>query len=289
MVVKVLTPAHAYWKQRHELLSIQDRLEKLFEIVDSANELCLYQWAQLYCFAREFRPDLILELGREKGNSTCVFTEAANSLHGLSDCRVVSLCWSDKFANATVPRLVNAQLVDDNWFRRLDCHQVNILDVDYEDLLSDYRKIMVFWDAHGFDVAGCVLGRILPVIQHKTHYVLMHDLSDQRYMSKDQLSYGNQGIWTGNSHGNARFILGNVNSAVAQAISIADFCRRNALTLESADHTFHRELAVDHKAATMRRLLGDDLFSLQGHWFYFSLNEHEGPFTFPEATPSASG
>jgi hypothetical protein len=32
----------------------------------------------------------------------------------------------------------------------------------------------------------------------------------------------------------------------------------------------------------MRSLLGDELFSLQGHWFHFSLNEHPGPYTFPK-------
>jgi hypothetical protein len=36
----------------------------------------------------------------------------------------------------------------------------------------------------------------------------------------------------------------------------------------------------------MRELLGEELFSLQGHWFWFTLNERPGPYTFP-AVPSA--
>jgi cephalosporin hydroxylase len=41
----------------------------------------------------EFKPDLILELGRAMGNSTAAFTNAANLL-GPSACRVLSLCLS---------------------------------------------------------------------------------------------------------------------------------------------------------------------------------------------------
>jgi len=35
------------------------------------------------------------------------------------------------------------------------------------------------------------------------------------------------------------------------------------------------------KMEEMERLLGKEYFSLQGHWFFISLNEHNGPFTFP--------
>lgn len=286
MAFKKRTPAGAYWNQRFELLSTKNRLAALFKAVGSANELGFYQWAQLYSFAREFQPNLILELGREMGNSTCVFTEAANSLEGISDCRVVSICWSDTFSKTTVPRLRDRGLVDEHWFKRLECRQADILDMDYGALLSPFKRIMVFWDAHGFEVAGCVLGRILPVIQGKEHYLLMHDLSDQRYMSKDSFAYDGNDIWAGDSHGDARLILGHVNSAVAQSIAIVDFCSRNDLDLESADHTFHQELVESGKADEMRRMLGEEMFSLQGHWFYLSLNAHGGPFTFPGITSS---
>ena len=284
MHCKGITPASAYWNQRSVLLDSKQRLEVLFNAVDSPTELTLYQWAQLYAYTREYQPDLVLELGRELGNSTCVFTEAVNSLKGIHDSRVVSVCWSDKFSKLTVPRLRRRGLVSDEWFSRLECRQENILDVDYEALLSPCRRVMVFWDAHGFEIAQCVLGKILPLLQGKEHYLLMHDLSDQRYMSDELLSYEGKPLWSGSSHSESRLVLGHVNSAVAQAISIVDFCSRNRVTLESADHTYHQELMEDGKANTMRKMLGDALFSLQGHWFYLSLNAHDGPFTFPGAT-----
>jgi hypothetical protein len=36
--------------------------------------------------------------------------------------------------------------------------------------------------------------------------------------------------------------------------------------------------------AEMSRMLGE-LFDLQGHWFYFSLNEKPGPYRFPRYLP----
>lgn len=281
-----ITPATAVWNQRFSLLGAKKRLKSLFDAVDSPNELNLYQWAQLYAYVREFKPDLVLELGREMGNSTCAFVEAAQSLAGICDCRVISICWSEKFKKVTIPRLTALDGIDENWFSRLDCRIANILMVDYGRLLSPFSRILVFWDAHGFEIAGCVLGRILPIIQERDHCLLMHDLSDQRHMSKDLLSYNGRGLWCGDSHSEARLVLGHVNSSVAQAISIVDFCNRNGIDLESADHTFHEELLKNGKAEEMRRLLGEKMFSLQGHWFYFSLNTHSGPFTFPNPEPA---
>ena len=281
MRIQHLTPATAYWNQRFAILEAKKRLEALFNAVDSPTELTLYQWAQLYAYVREYQPDLVLELGRELGNSTCVFTEAVNSMPETYDNRVVSICWSDKFSDLTVPRLKAQALVTEGWFNRLECRQENILEVDYEALLLPYQKVLVFWDAHGFEVASCVLGEILPLIEKKEHYLLMHDLSDQRYMNKDLKSYEGKPLWSGSSHSESRLVLGHVNSAVAQSISIVDFCNRNEVAFESADHTFHQELLESGKADEMRRMLGETLFSLQGHWFYLSLNAHEGPFTFP--------
>ena len=74
-----LTPAQAYWNQRHIIHQCQSRWKKLAEAVGSLSDLSLYQWAQMGAFALEFKPELILELGRLYGNSTCVFLEVVNS------------------------------------------------------------------------------------------------------------------------------------------------------------------------------------------------------------------
>ena len=95
--------------------------------------------------------------------------------------------------------------------------------------------MLVFWDAHGYDLAECVLGRILPLLRDKKHVVLVHDLSDGRYMS--DFSYGDNGLWRNNDWGGPRLQLGHLNSGVEQAVSLVDFCSRNNVTLHSADQS----------------------------------------------------
>jgi hypothetical protein len=86
-----------------------------------------------------------------------------------------------------------------------------------------------------------------------------------------------------------RLKLGTIDSAVGQSVAILDFATRNRLPLHSADNSFHTELAGDAgRVAEMQKLLGS-LFSLEGHWLYFSLGEASGPLTFPAFQPPARG
>lgn len=276
------TPASAYWNQRNLLASCKQRLSDLSDAVNHQSDLNLYQWAQIAAMTLEFKPDLIIELGRGRGNSTCIFTESANLLGGKSACQVTSLCLSFDFVSEVIPRLLERKLVSRSWFAPLDCWHTDILAFDYESLLKDKKRVLVFWDAHGFEVAGCMLGRILPQLVDKQHMVLMHDMSDQRYLGRESLSYNGERLWRGNNWEGPRVVLGNINSAVEQAVSISDFSARNGFELLSADHSNHTELKpYPEKTREMQRLLGDDFFQLQGHWFCFSLNNYKGPFTFP--------
>ena len=68
-------PGRAYWNQRQVLLEARPRIEALVETIGENTDLTPFQWAQLLAYTLEFKPDLILELGRGAGNSTCVFTE----------------------------------------------------------------------------------------------------------------------------------------------------------------------------------------------------------------------
>ncbi len=275
----MLTPATAYWKQRHNLSELCSRFKVMGETIGELTHLSYFQWAQLAAMALEYKPDLILELGRGKGNSTCVFTEAANM---LGSTKVVSLCLGSHFVEHSLPRLFQNASISSGWLKRLECWVTDILFFDFETLLTKYNRILVFWDAHGFEVANCVLGRILPLIQHKQHIVLMHDISDQRYLNTDTLNYNDQILWRGSDAEGARMVLGFINSAVPQAISITDFSCRNGIDLLTADHSLHTELGpCNEKVAEMTHLLGDDFFSLDAHWLCFSLNNHPGPFTFP--------
>lgn len=274
------SPARAYWNQRYVLARSRERILALSAAVGRPSDLWVSQFTQLMATALEFSPDLILELGRGWGNSTCAFTEAANQLAHIP-CRVVSLCLSDDWEVRTLPRLKT--VVPDSWLLPLEALRTDILTFDFPAALAGAKRVFLFWDAHGFEIAESVLSRILPEMAGRTHLVAMHDLSDLRYLPPTALDYGDNGLWCGNNWSGPRVKIGNVDSAVEQAIAILDFTTRNRLTLESADHSNHTELGADAaKLAEMEQLLGPELFALPAHWFYFSLNEHTGPYTFPK-------
>src|SRR5579871_2364551 len=108
-------PAAAYWNQRHTLAASRDRILALRDAVDHGCDLHPHQWAQLMATALEFAPDLIIELGRGKGNSTAAFSEAAFLNGGWT--RVLSICLSADWEEQTLPRL--RPLVSENWLRNL--------------------------------------------------------------------------------------------------------------------------------------------------------------------------
>src|SRR5262249_29991696 len=149
------------------------------------------QWAQWYSVALGFKPDLILELGRDRGNSTSLFTQAAAR---LSTTRVVSLCRSGDWASLVVPRL--ARVVNSAWFDRLDARVADIVPADYAAILDRSRRVLLLWDAHGFEIAEIVLGEILPRLAEREHLMLMHDISDNRYAGVSR-SYNGQPLWKG--------------------------------------------------------------------------------------------
>jgi dolichol-phosphate mannosyltransferase len=269
------SPARAYWNQRSALAAARARILALRNAIDRASDLRPGQWAQLIAVAMEFKPDVILELGRGSGNSTVAFTEAVTRMGG--NARVVSICRSLDWGEYTLPRI--RPTVTGDWLSRLQIVTGDILAFDFAQTLSGSKRVLLFWDAHGFDVAECVLGRIMPILAEKQHLVIMHDMSDSRYGQEEDFDYGRNGLWNGNSWLGPRVKIGNIDSAVEQSISAVDFTTRNHLTLDSADHSFHTELTLAEQSE-MRSLL-DNLFELEAHWFHFSLNEHRGPYRFP--------
>jgi cephalosporin hydroxylase len=277
-----MTAASSLWNQRNGVAGIKKRINDLCAAINWENDLELCQWVQLLSFSLEYNPDLILELGRGKGNSTCVFTEAANHLPG---CKVVSVCNSKDWDKLSVPRV--REVVPDNWFDPLTILRADILRLDYRQILEGGERILLFWDAHGFEVAECVLGGVLPLLADRDHLVLMHDISDSRYAGEDYFDYRGEKIWKiGPDEDKARMCLWNYNSLQEQLISILDFTTRNKLTLHSADHSLHTELEQNpEKMTELDQLLGDPFFSLSGHWFWFTLNETEKKLFFPKYNP----
>jgi hypothetical protein len=145
----------------------------------------------------------------------------------------------------------------------------------------------VLWDAHGFEIAEIVLGRILPLISDRPHLVLMHDISDNRYAHVSR-SYADQPIWKGSTWDNGtgrspnRVNIGWMNSQQDQVVAIADFAARNDLDVGSGDHEYATFFdAHPAYADEMRGMLGDRFFSTTAHWAFVSLFGKEPPFCFP--------
>jgi hypothetical protein len=274
--------ARWYYEQRHRVAADAAILRSLIAAVDWTNDLSPSQWAQWYSVALGFRPDLILELGRGRGNSTALFCQAA---HALGDTKVVSLCHSGDWTTLTAPRL--AEVVDTGWFDPLDARMTDIVSADYGEIIGDHRRVLLLWDAHGFEIAEVVLGEILPRLLDREHLVLMHDIVDNRYSHVDR-SYNGQPLWKGSAWQErtgttgARVNIGWMHSIQDQIVAIADFSARNDLELGSADHEFHCLFGEQPDlGAAMRASLGDEFFSTLGHWAFFSLNGKQGPFEFP--------
>jgi hypothetical protein len=140
---------------------LKDKFALMHRLVGSPpRDLPLENWSELYDLTVAYRPDVVLELGRGWGNSTCVFTEAAN----MVGCRVFSIDFDSEHAweARTAPRL--EQVVDANWFAPLTVFHDDITTFDFDPLLAGNTRTLVFWDAHGADVAEAVFGGLLPAL-----------------------------------------------------------------------------------------------------------------------------
>ena len=274
--------ARAFYEQRHVIAEDLGILRSLMGATQATHDLQPAQWAQWYGIALGFRPDLIVELGRSKGNSTALFCQAASRLDGT---RVVSLCNSKDWNDESLPRV--KAVVPSGWFDCLDARVVDILDVGYEQLFAGSERVLLLWDAHGFEIAETVLGRILPLIADRPHLVLMHDISDNRYASVSR-SYEGQPLWKGSTWDKgmgtslARVNIGWMNSLQDQVVAIADFAARNDLEVGSADHEFATYFGARPQHATeMTQLLGDEFFSIAAHFAFLSLAGRQPPFHYP--------
>lgn len=274
--------ARYYYDGRVQIAEDAALLRDLIAAVGWTNDLAPTQWAQWYSVALGFAPDLILELGRGRGNSTAVFTQAAAR---LGRTRVISLCQSGDWTADVAPRI--AERVEQSWFDRLDARMADILSADYEKILAEHGRVLLLWDAHGFEIAELVLGEILPRLASREHLVLLHDISDNRYASVPR-SYGGQPLWKGSKwqartgEWDARVNIGWMNSIQDQVVALADFSARNDLEIGSADHEYATFFAANPRLADeMRETLGQEMFSTIGHWAFMSLTGKTGPFHFP--------
>src|SRR5688572_19984075 len=243
----------AYWEQRDAIAAASAQLRRLAVAVNGANDLALYQWGQLLAATLDFAPTLIVELGRHRGNSTCVFTTAAQAL----DARVVSLCLSERWRTETRPRL--SGLVPPSWLSHLEAREEDIAAADFEAIVGDAGRVLILWDAHGYHIAEHVLGRLLPAVADRPHLVLAHDISDVRYEGPAPRPAAERyGLWRGNDWSGPRVRLGHLDSCVEQAVAMVDFTSRNQVVLRTAAEDIHNAIGAHaFRVEQMERTLDD--------------------------------
>jgi hypothetical protein len=282
--VLIVSPATALWNQRYAIANARERIKRLSAAIARTSDFSLYQWAQIMAFVLEFRPDTIVELGRLKGNSTCCFLETANLLGGRHACRFLSLDLVDCWSKETVPSIQS--IIPQGWFEPGEIVVGDILSYDFCPILNQSKRCAIFWDAHGIEIADCVLGKLLPQLKNKSHLVIMHDVSDNRYPPIEP-EYGSASLWRGENATTDYFWLGHIVSSVAQTISVLDFISRNRIPFHSAAEDLYLDFSKNkERVQILRQLLGDDLFSSYGHaWYWFTLNEALGSVTFPRLPP----
>jgi FkbM family methyltransferase len=246
-----------------ELAEARETLFRYRELVDSPADLTHAQYLQVLALTLDFAPDLVIELGRGYGNTTCVFTEAASRL----DARVVSVGYDFErgWTQRTAPRL--AEVVPAGWLERLRVYELDIMELDFAPVIGDARRVLLWWDAHGDELARHLLAELLPLLQQRENLIAVHDVSDARH---DQVERGYE-----RADGWPNYWQGHLVCPFDEIVPLYDFCSRNALEL----HTAQASLAALRErdaggVAELERLLGDipppSLLD-EGNWIWFSL------------------
>ncbi|HSF50216.1 MAG TPA: hypothetical protein VLA74_05580 [Nitrososphaeraceae archaeon] len=262
--------ASALWNHRNKIVNSKERLYKLYQTVNRSSDLSFPQWIQLYAIVLEFSPDLIIELGRGYGNSTCVFTEAvANSKMG----KVVSIGYDAEHAweNTTLPRL--KQHLSPNWLDNLHVINENIMKINFKEIVGQSERVLLFWDAHGKELAQYILAHLLPLIYKREHLIIIHDMTDVRHSGKAPTYRKDEPLIS----------MHNIVSSFEEIIPIFDFLSRNGIHYDTPGESITRFLKESDQISSSRskelkniwrELVGESVAIDNSHMLYFDINNN---------------
>jgi hypothetical protein len=287
-MTKQFSPARAIWDNRESLLEILPRMRDLRGLLQEAiggpRDFIHQQWLQLISVVHAFQPDLIIELGRGYGNSTTAFAMASKMLRPRP-CRTLSLCLSSVFEETSLPYL-QPRLQDATFFSELDARTCDIRSFDFAPHLASARRVFVFWDVHGYDLAIDLLSNLFPLLEGRQHLVVVHDMADLRHMEPQLRRYDSGSEWLNVGTAPPKYILGDVGAQYEEGIALVDFLGRNGIPFHSAESSYFEELS-DDECDHLTRHFGSD-FSRYGFWYYFSLTEAQASsLTYPPNPRSA--
>jgi hypothetical protein len=279
--------SRALWDHRDRLSDALPELRRVRSTLQSGiggpRDFVHQQWLQIASAVYAFKPDLIVELGRGYGNSTCAMAFAAKMMHP-APCKILSLCLATSFAEVSRPYL-DANLGDEELFSSLVALQQDIQTYDFRPDIEAARRVFVFWDAHGYELAMTILARLYPLLEGKPHLTIVHDMADLAHMDAGLREYDTDKLWFAAGSAPPKYVLGNVGSQFGEGVALVDFLSRNGVPFRSAESSYFDDMS-ESEVKELRERFGDD-FSQFGFWYSFSLNEAQGrKISFPAAPPA---
>lgn len=216
------------------LETIAPKIHETLDALKASLNLAGCQAMALAAMVVERKPDIIIDLGTGSGASAASMAIAAGAVKPQTAIMTFDL--SDHWTEDAVPRLVG---IDRSRWAPVRTMLHDIATFDFASLIGENRSIVVFWDAHGYEVASGVLCHLMPHISDRRHIVICHDMSDNRMQLDANRSYGAKSFWRGANDwtGNTAYTnLGWLSTTVEQCIPILDFCYRNKTELGSVDY-----------------------------------------------------
>ena len=263
------------------LLAAAPRLLAMRAAIGSEGNLSASQAFQLHAAVLSFRPDVVIELGRAYGNSTAAIHDAAVAV----GARTTSVGFDAErgWSTRTAPRFLERGLVDESWFDSLIVVEQDIRTVDFAPHVRDAKRVFVWWDAHGDDLAWHILGGLLPAIQGTVNVVGVHDIADSRHEGHDRAYVRADGL--------PNFWQGHLVCPFEEIVPLFDFVSRNGIPLQTALASIDELLAQDPAA---RRTLEERFANLPeplphrgGGWTWFSVPASD--VVFPATTGALAG
>jgi len=265
--------ASSLWSHRKDLIDSKERLLKLREAVNHPGDQDFADWFKLYALVLEYSPDLIIELGRAYGNSTCVFTEAINK---IGKGKVVSIDYDGGklWQNKTLSRL--QKLIDVQWVDKLTIIHEDIMKIDFTEITSQGQRILLFWDAHGLEVAKYLIAHLFPLLQKKEHLIVVHDMIDTKH-SPISPSYENY---------ESLFWVNNLACDFEEIVPITNFITHNDIIFDTTGDSITRFLEENEQTSPDRskelesifkKLVGDSDELITSHMIYFDINSNCEP------------
>jgi len=261
--------ATALCNHRNDLVDSKNRIKELFEAVNRPVDLRFPDWIQLYSLVLEFSPDLIIELGRGYGNSTCLFTEAVNR---SGKGKVVSVGYDSEHAwkKTTVPAL--QKLISPQWLDKLSIKQQDIMKTDFTEILDKSERVLIFWDAHGKELAQHIIAHLFPLLQNKEHLIVMHDVTDM----------DNSVPATPPENDVPKiFRIKNLASTYEEIIPLFEFFSTNGISCDSLRESINRFIRKNEQTSpnkskelknTWNELVDDHEPTERSHMIYFDIN-----------------